>query len=129
MKKLLILALLSFSVKAEIGFKETTYERYDDDEATITITNEGGGYLTVKGDAIWVNPFGVAHTGMLDNTVKVKKGIAFYRYDLCKLTLKFENRELVVSGDNDRYCGGLNVQFNGHYIITNQDGIYYSIDN
>lgn len=128
MKRLLVLALISMSATADIGFRETTYERFEGDEATITITDEGGGYLTVKGLAIWVNHFGVAHTGELNNTVKVNKGTAFYSFDVCKLTLKFENKELVVSGDTGK-CGGLGVGFNGHYEITNQEGIIYTNNN
>lgn len=128
LKKLLFLALISLSASADIGFRETTYERYEGDESTITITDEGGGYLNVKGLAVWVNVNGLAHTGELDNTVKVKNGTAFYSAWGCKLTLKFENKELIISGDRG-YCGGLGVGFNGHYEITNQENLIYSNDN
>lgn len=125
MRILLVLALISFSAAAGIGFKETTYERVDGDEATITITDEGGSYLTVKGSAIWVNQFGVEHSGELNNTVRVKNSVAFYKSDACKLKFTFTNKELIISGD-DGYCGGLNVRFNGNYKLTNQEGINYS---
>ena len=120
MKKLLILALISLSAHA--GSKETTYERYDGDESTITITDMGHGDLQVKGLALWVNiGNNVAHTGELDSAVKVKDGIAHYAYSGCNLTLKFIGKELLVSDDTGRgTCGGMNVTFNGHYKISNK---------
>ncbi len=125
MKKILVLALICSTASADIGFKETTYERYDGDESTIVITDKGGGYLNIKGLAIWVNQFGVAHTGEFNNTVRVKNGTAYYSLERCKLTFKFENKELIVSGDKG-YCGGLGVGFNGHYEITAQEGMIYT---
>ncbi len=128
MKKFLALALISLCAHADIGLKETTYERVYDDEATIIITNEGGGYVHVKGTAFWVNQTGIAHIGELDNTVKVKNGVAFYKHYMCNLKLVFENKTLIVSGDKDSggECGGMNVNFNGHYEITTQENLIYS---
>jgi hypothetical protein len=125
LRRLLILTLISSAATADIGFKEITYERVDGDEAAITTIDEGAGYLTIKGLATWVNQLGVEHTGELNNTVKVNNSTALYSFDRCKLTLKFEKKELIVSGDKG-YCGGLGVGFNGHYEITTQEGIIYT---
>jgi Uncharacterized protein conserved in bacteria, putative lipoprotein len=105
------------------------YERYykgkpDKDSAIITVRELAEGQIYVEGVAEWV---GNANTGNV-NLGELEgglfplegKNVIHYKDGGCKATITFSQNALIVSNDN-LYCDGLNVTFDGQYIKVGKD--------
>jgi uncharacterized protein len=88
--------------------------------ASITVRPVEYQQFEIKGDAVWVGnaETGNVNIGELDGLSELEGNKLHYSSGsdafACKLTITFAGKRLTVSDDNS-YCGGHNVTFNGEY--------------
>lgn len=80
---------------------------------SITIKNETTGSLRMHGEASWTGITGSVHTGNFNGSTKPQGNQVTLDDDMCKVYLILLG-DYLVANDNS-YCGGANVRFNGVY--------------
>lgn len=79
----------------------------------ITIKNETTGSLRMHGEASWTGITGSVHIGNFNGNTKPQGNQVTLDDDMCKVNLILLG-DYLVANDNS-YCGGANVRFNGVY--------------